>query len=56
MTNDTSRFSLTIPSDMARRADTLKKNLFYDKTYAEMYRQLIHLGMNELTKDKSQNA
>ncbi len=56
MFNDTSRFSLTIPSDMAKRADALKKNFFYDKSYAEMYRHLIHLGMNELTKDKTQNA
>ncbi|MCC8184977.1 hypothetical protein [Cloacibacillus porcorum] len=56
MFNDTSRFSLTIPSDMAKRADALKKNFFYDKSYAEMYRHLIHLGMNELTKDKKQNA
>lgn len=40
----------------AKRADALKKNFFYDKSYAEMYRHLIHLGMNELTKDKKQTA
>lgn len=41
---------LTVPVDMAEKAEALKKNLFYDKPYAEMYRQLIQLGMDEIQK------
>lgn len=44
------RFMLTVPVDMAEKAEELKKNLFYDKPYAEMYRQLIQLGMDEIQK------
>lgn len=50
MANVTARFMLTIPVDMAEKAEELKKNLFYDKPYAEMYRQLIQLGMDEIQK------
>ena len=44
------RFMLTEPVDMAEKAEALKNNLFYDKPYAEMYRQLIQLGMDEIQK------
>ena len=44
------RFMLTVPVDMAEKAEALKNNLFYDKPYAEMYRQLIQLGMDEIQK------
>ena len=50
MANVAVRFMLTVPADMAEKAETLKKNLFYDKPYAEMYRQLIQLGMDEVQK------
>lgn len=46
---------LTVPIDMANRAETLKKDIFYDKPYAEMYRQLIQLGMKELEKSTKQD-
>ena len=48
MPNDTIRFMLAIPNDMAERAKILKKEIFYDKPYAEMYRQLIRLGLDHL--------
>ena len=48
MANTTTRFMLTVPADMAEKAETLKKNLINDKPYAEMYRYLILLGMNEI--------
>ena len=50
MANIAARFMLTVPVDMAEKAEALKKNLFYDKPYAEMYRQLIQLGMDEIQK------
>lgn len=51
----TTRFMLTVPNDMANRAETLKKDIFYDKPYAEMYRQLIQLGMQEMEKATKKN-
>lgn len=50
MANIAIRFMLTVPADMAEKAEELKKNLFYNKPYAEMYRQLIQLGMDEIQK------
>ena len=47
------RFMLTIPDEMAKKADFLKKEVYYDKPYAEMYRQLIQLGMDTLIKEES---
>lgn len=52
MDKKTVRFMLTVPNDMAKRAEGLKKNVFYDKPYAEMYRQLIQLGMDKLQENK----
>ena len=31
MTTGTTRFTLTVPGEMAKRAETLKKDMFYDK-------------------------
>lgn len=50
MANVATRFMITVPVDMAEKAEALKKNIFYDKPYAEMYRQLIQLGMDEIQK------
>lgn len=47
MLAETCRFTLSITSDLAKRADELKKKDFYDTSYSEMYRQLIKLGMDE---------
>jgi len=42
------RFTLSIPNDMVKRAEAIKKDAYFDKPYAEMYRQLIQLGMDTL--------
>lgn len=59
MTNEAIRFTLTVPADMAQCAEVLKREDFYDKPYAEMYRQLIKLGMEKLAekaaKEKGQD-
>ncbi len=56
MPNKAIRFTLTVPDDMVKRATALKKDIFYDKSYAEMYRQLILLGMENLQKKDIDNA
>lgn len=48
MSKDNTRFVLTLPQDLAEQTQILKKEIFYDKPYAEMYRQLIQLGLQNL--------
>ena len=55
MTTGTTRFTLTVPKKKAKRAETLKKDMFYDKPYSEMYRQLILLGMEKLQERGAKN-
>lgn len=52
MPTSNSRFTLTVPDDMAKRAEALKRIEYYDKPYAEMYRQLIQLGMDTMESAK----
>lgn len=46
------RFSLTVPDDIAKRAEELKKESYYNTSYSEMYRKLIELGLKEIEKQK----
>lgn len=50
------RLMLNIPLDLAKRAEVLKKDIFYNKPYAEMYRQLIQLGMQTLNEKASEKT
>lgn len=36
---------LSLPKDLETEVNELKKDKFYDKSYAEMYRQLIRSGI-----------
>lgn len=38
-------FTLVLPNDLAQQTETLKQTLFSNIPYAEMYRQLIQLGI-----------
>ncbi len=48
MANESVRFMITIPKNMVQRAEDIKKSNFCGKPYAEMYRQLIKLGLEQL--------
>lgn len=56
MANGATGFMLAIPADMAEKAEVLKQTLFHDKPYAEMYRQLIQLGMDEIQKKAARES
>lgn len=45
------RFMLFV-SDIAKQAEVLQKEIYFDKPYAEMYRQLIRLGMEALKAEQ----
>jgi hypothetical protein len=42
------RFTLTITDAMLERSRRLKKEVFYDRPYSEMYRELITLGLESM--------
>lgn len=49
------RFMLTVPEDIEADAAVVKRELFYDKPYSEMYRQLIRMGLDALKAEKAAN-
>lgn len=53
MSTKSKRFMLTVPDDIQKDVDTVKRDLFYDKPYSELYRQLIRIGLNTLKDEKN---
>lgn len=49
-------FTLAIPEDLARRAETLKQTTFYNLPYTEMYHRLIQLGIEQFQKKKEHES
>lgn len=47
-TIQTTRVMLTIPAEMSRRAETLKREYFPGESYAEMFDQLLALGLQSV--------
>lgn len=50
------KFILTIPTDIEADAAEVKRDLFHDKSYAEMYHQLILIGIEKLKKNKKMTS
>lgn len=48
------RLTLNVPEEMAEEAEKLKKEIFHNKSYAEIYRELIKIGLKEIYKEKGQ--
>lgn len=48
MANVMERLMVSIPPDVKNEIDTVKQREFYDKPYAELYRQIIRLGLDKL--------
>jgi hypothetical protein len=48
MPTDMKRFMLYITPDIEAGADDLKRRVFYDKPYSELYRFLLTLGLEEV--------
>ena len=44
------RLTLNVPEEMAEAAEKLKNEIFYNKSYAEVYRELIKIGLKEMEK------
>lgn len=46
------RISITVDEELITQLIDVKKNLFFDKSYADMYRFLIALGIKQAEKGK----
>ena len=53
MKAENKRIMITIPPDLEAKIQSLKKEKFYDKPYAEMYRQIIRTGLECVQKSKT---
>ena len=53
MKAENKRIMITIPPDLEAEIHSLKKEKFYDKPYAEMYRQIIRTGLECVQKSKT---
>ena len=56
MSTKNKRFMLTVPDDIEVDAAEVKRDLFYDKPYSEMYRQLIRMGLDSLKAAKEKQC
>ena len=55
MTTDMKRFMLTISRETAQCLDELKRNEFYDKPFAELYRYVLDKGIEAIKLEKLNN-
>lgn len=47
---DMKRITLTLPEEAAAQLRAVKREMFYDKSHAEMYRWLIAKGLETASK------
>lgn len=48
------RFSLTITPELAEECDEFKRTEYYNKSYSEMYRDLIRAGIKAKKEQEAQ--
>ena len=56
MPTDMKRFTISATPAMMQIADELKKSEFYNKTYAEMYRQILMVGLDVMKANSTVKA
>lgn len=53
MPTSMNRIVISVPKDIEREIERLKQSSFYNKPYAEIYRQAIRLGLKRMNEAKS---
>lgn len=53
MATNMNRVVISVPKDIETEVERLKQTTFYDKPYAEVYRQAIRLGLEKLGETES---
>lgn len=54
MATKMARLMVTVPQEVKNNIDNIKKNEYYDKSYAELYRQIIRLGLEKMNEMPSE--
>ena len=54
MATNMKRVTISISESMENDIKMLKRTLFYDKTYSELYRQLLHHGIDSLKEKRNE--
>ncbi len=53
MATNMNRVVISVPEDIEAEVERLKQTVFYGKPYAEVYRQAIRLGLQQLKAEVS---
>jgi hypothetical protein len=56
MATKNKRTMVSVPPEWESEITALKKEQFFNDTHAEMYRQLIRLGLDAINKENSQKS
>lgn len=56
MANNMTRLMVSIPQEIRNEIDTIKQREYFDKPYAELYRQLIRLGLEKMSEKQLKQA
>ncbi len=54
MATNMKRVTISISESMENDIKMLKRTLFYDKSYSELYRQLLQYGINTLKEKRNE--
>lgn len=50
MPTNMNRVVISVPEDIVAEVERLKQTMFYDRPYAEVYRQAIRLGLERMAE------
>lgn len=56
MAEKMNRFMLSLPQDLAQEVEALKKDEYFNKAYAEMFRDLIKIGVEAAKSRQSSRS
>lgn len=51
MTTNMNRITISIPEDIEEEIQLLKKTTCFDRSYSDIYRELIRLGMEKMSAE-----
>lgn len=56
MATTMNRVMVSIPPDLESEIEQLKQSQFYNKPYAELYRQIIRSGLDMMAESSAKNS
>ena len=56
MATNMTRLMVSVPQEIRNEIDVVKQKEYFDKPYAELYRQIIRLGLDKMHENQSCRA